>query len=75
MIEPLFVEVGRLLDGKPSEDVIPTLITLAARALGQEAAGDFDKLSTLLLRFCRLMENEAADMLEGDERMARDADE
>jgi hypothetical protein len=62
----LFVEVGRLLDGKPSDDVIPTLITLSARALVQEADGDIDKLSTLLLRFCRLIENEAADMLEGD---------
>ena len=62
----LFVEVGRLLDGKPQEDVIPTLITLSARTLVQEADGDINKLSTLLLRFCRLMENEAADMLEGD---------
>ena len=66
MKEPLFVEVGTLLDGKPSEDVIPTLITLSARALVQEADGDNNQLSTLLLRFCRLMENEATDMLEGD---------
>ena len=66
MNEPLFVEVGRLLDGKAREDVVPTLMTLSARALVQEADGDIDKLSTLLLRFCRLMENEAADMLEGD---------
>jgi hypothetical protein len=66
MAEPLFVAVGRLLDGKPSDDVVPILITIAARALVQEADGNIDKLSTLLLRFCRLLENEAADMLEGD---------
>ena len=63
--EPLFVEVGRLLDGKPTNEIIPILITITARALSDEANGDIDKLSTLLLRFCRFLENEAADMLEG----------
>jgi hypothetical protein len=64
--EPLFEAVGKLLDGQPNDDVIPALITLSARALVQDADGNIDKLSTLLLRFCRLMENESADMLEGD---------
>lgn len=64
--EPLFTALGRLLDGQPSDDVIPTLITVSARALVQDAEGNIDKLSTLLLRFYRLMENEAADMLESD---------
>ena len=66
MSEPLFEAVGKLLDGQPNDDVIPALITLSARALVQDADGNIDKLSTLLLRFCRLMENESADMLEGD---------
>ena len=65
--EPLFVAVGQLLDGKPSEDVIPTLVTLSARALAQESGGDMDKLSTLLLKFCRLVENESADMVEAEQ--------
>lgn len=64
--EPLFMAMGRLLDGQPTEDVVPTLIVASARALVDAADGDIDKLSTLLLRFCRLIENEAADMLEGD---------
>ena len=64
--EPLFMAIGRLVDGHSTDDVIPTLITVSARALVQEADGDIDKLSTLLLRFCRLLENEAADMLEGN---------
>jgi hypothetical protein len=58
--------IGRLLDGQPTEDVVPTLITISAGALAAEAGGDLNKLSTLLLRFCRLLENEAADMLESD---------
>ena len=66
MSEPLFEAVGKLLDGQATDDVIPALITLSARALVQDADGNIDKLSTLLLRFCRLMENESADMLEGD---------
>ena len=64
--EPLFAAIGRLLDGQPTEDVVPTLITLSARALVQEADGDFNRLSTLLVRFCRLLENQAADMLQGE---------
>ena len=67
MDEPLFMALGRLLDGQPSDDVIPTLITVSAHALVQDAEGNIDKLSTLLLRFCRLVENEAADMLESDQ--------
>jgi hypothetical protein len=64
--EALFEAVGRLVDGQPTEDVAPALITISARALVQEADGDIDKLSTLLLRFCRLLMREAADMLEAD---------
>jgi hypothetical protein len=64
--EPLFVAIGRLLDGKPNDDVVPTLITFLARALAQEANGDLDNLARRLLLACRLIENEAGDMLEKD---------
>ena len=47
--EPLFRAIGRLLDGQPTEDVVPILITVSARALVQEADRRHpDRLSTLL---------------------------
>ena len=66
--EDIFEKVGKLLDGKPSDDVIPALITLSARALVDEAEGSVALLAKLLTRFYGLLENEAADMLESDSK-------
>ena len=73
--EEIIKAMAALLDGQPTEEVVPALIVASARTLAGDAGGDFDKLSTLLLRFCRLVENEAADMLEGGPPMSDDATE
>lgn len=62
--EEIIKAMGALLDGQPTQEVVPALVVASARALAGEADGNIDTLSTLLLRFCRLVENEAADMVE-----------
>ena len=62
--DELFNAISSVITGQPIDAVIPILITASARALSDEADGNIDKLSTLLLRFCRLVENEAADMMD-----------
>ena len=64
--EALYIKIGKLLDGKPTNVVIPMLLTFSARALVEEAGGDISVLATLLTRFYKLLENESADMLEKD---------
>ena len=64
--EALYIKIGKLLDGKPTDVVIPMLLTFSARALVEEAGGDIGVLATLLTRFYKLLENESADMLEKD---------
>lgn len=60
----LFDKMANVMTGQDNETLVPILITASARALVIEAGGDIDKLSTLLLKFCRLVQNEASDMLE-----------
>jgi hypothetical protein len=67
--DDLFEEMAQLLHEKRTDEVVPVLITAAARALVIESRGELDRLSTLLIRFCRLLENEAADMIQDDKIM------
>jgi hypothetical protein len=60
----LFDKMANVMTGQDNETLVPILITASARALVLEADGDIDKLSTLLIKFCRLVQNEASDMLE-----------
>jgi hypothetical protein len=64
--EPLFVAVGQMLDGQPTEDVVPVLITLSARVLSDNANGDAALLETLLSRFFALLKQQAEDMQRRD---------
>ena len=64
--EPLYRELGALLDGQPIHDVAPVLVIAAARALATEADGDADKLVFLVRKFSNLLAEQALDMLGKD---------
>jgi hypothetical protein len=69
----IFKRIAEAVEHQPTEEVIPVLITASARALADDAEGDVNLLSTLLLKFCRLVENNAVEMLEENNREAGQA--
>lgn len=66
--EPLFEAVGKLLDGQPSDDVVPVLITLSARALVQEAGSDYAALAKHIDKFSSILTDQAVDMWREDHK-------
>ena len=64
--EQLYCELGALLNGRSTSDVIPALIVTSARALALEADGDQEKLVLALTKFAQLLAEEALDMLNKD---------
>ena len=64
--EPLYRELGALLDGQPIHDVAPALVIAAARVLATEADGDVNKLVSLVRKFSNLLAEQALDMLGKD---------
>jgi hypothetical protein len=66
-VRSIFHEIASAIDDKPIDEVMPVLITASARLLVIQADGDMNRLSTLLLKFCRIVQNEAADMMEKKE--------
>ena len=63
--------IDELLDGQDLDCVVPILGVHAAKALVGLCDGDRDRLSTLLLRFVHLVENEATDLLAKSELLDR----
>ena len=62
MNEPLFKALEALLHDHANDEVVPLLVVAAARAIVVEANGDFDKMSTFLLKFFTLTLNQATEM-------------
>ena len=65
--EPLYRELGALLDRQPIHDVPTALVVAPERALATEADRDADNLVFLALtKFAHLLAEEALDMLNKD---------
>ena len=60
--DELFKAMDALLHGKLNDEVIPVLVAVAARAINIEANGDFDKLSTYLLKFFTMTLDQATEI-------------
>lgn len=61
----LYREVSALFSGHPTGEIIPILIVVAARVLVLDAGNNSDKLKEAILRFNRLMAEEALEMFSG----------
>ena len=71
--DKLFKDVSDLFHKKPVEDVIPILITASARALVTDAGIDMEKLSRNYSKFCALLSSQITDMVDEDDKQAREA--
>jgi hypothetical protein len=71
--DDLFNKISALLNRQPTDDVIPILITAAARALVIDANGDLDKLRRQYDKFCTMTAAQVTDMLTQDLDEAREA--
>ena len=71
--DALFEGMSKLLNAYPVDEVIPVLITAAARSLILDANGDLDVLRAQLPRFCRILHDQVLDMMEEDLDEAREA--
>jgi hypothetical protein len=60
--DELFRALGAVLNGRPIDAVIPALIVAVARALSTEANGDVAQLARMLIRFNKLVADQAFDM-------------
>ena len=69
----LFLALGEAMHGHPVENVIPVLITASARALITDAGVDHERLARNYDKFCRLMLDQIDDMVEDDDKQAREA--
>ena len=69
----LFLAMSGAMHGHPVEDVIPVLITASARALITDAGIDGKKLMHNYFRFCALLQSQIDDMVEEDDKLARES--
>ena len=61
--QKLALDIGRLLDKHSTDDVIPVLITLSARALLDDAGGNMLAMEARYERFCELLQDDMKIML------------